>query len=167
MSARVSAIALSALILYPVAMLTPILTVRQLGHEHTSNLLDGTIALIREGQIAVGLVVLLGSIVAPVGKLLLMLALCAGDSVLHRAGHRPAYRLVEFLGRWGMIDVLLIAVLIAAAKLGDVVTITPGPGVLAFTAVVVLNIIASAMFDPGAVWEAHPWKPPSKPEPTA
>jgi paraquat-inducible protein A len=61
--------------------------------------------------------------------------------------------MVEFLGRWGMVDVLLVAVLVAVVKLGDLVTVTPGPGVLAFGSVVVLSLLASAAFDPHALWE--------------
>lgn len=52
-----------------------------------------------------------------------------------------------------MVDVLLVAVLVAMVKLGDLVEVTPGPGVAAFTAVVLLSLIASALFDPHAIWE--------------
>ena len=63
------------------------------------------------------------------------------------------YRVVEFTGRWGMLDVLLVTLLIAVVKLGDVVQVAPGPAALAFTAVVVLSLLAAATFDPHALWE--------------
>jgi paraquat-inducible protein A len=63
------------------------------------------------------------------------------------------YRAIEAAGRWGMIDVLLVAVTIAAVKLGDLVVVTPGPGVVAFGACVVLSLAASAVFNPHAIWE--------------
>ena len=61
--------------------------------------------------------------------------------------------MIEFIGRWGMVDVLLVAVLVAVVKLGDLVEVTPGPGVVVFGGVVILSLIASAMFDPHAIWE--------------
>ena len=67
-----------------------------------------------------------------------------------RAG---TYRLVEWTGRWGMLDVLLVTMLVAVLKLRDLVEVTPGPAAIAFTAMVVLSLLASAAFDPHRLWE--------------
>ena len=70
--------------------------------------------------------------------------------------HRAlTYRLVEWTGRWGMLDVLLVAILVAALKLGDVMDVTPGPAAAAFAVCVVLSLLATALFDPRSVWETQ------------
>ena len=83
-------------------------------------------------------------------------ALSAGEMLLPSRQRALTYRLVEFLGRWGMLDVVLIAVLVAAVKLGDLVEVRPGPGLAVFASVVVLSLLASASFDPHGLWETKP-----------
>ncbi|MCA8981409.1 MAG: paraquat-inducible protein A, partial [Planctomycetes bacterium] len=61
--------------------------------------------------------------------------------------------IVEWAGRWGMLDVLLIAMVVTWVKVGDLVEVTPGPGVIAFTLCVLLSLLASARFDPHVLWE--------------
>ena len=133
-------------------MSLPVLEVTRLGHVHDATIWSGVVALLAEGQVFVGVIVLFASVVAPILKLLTMLVLCVplrtGRS--HRA---MAYRLVEWIGRWGMLDVLLVAVLVAVVKLGDVVRVQPGLGLAAFAGVVVLSLLASAVFDPHSIWE--------------
>lgn len=155
-SARAGAFALGALLLYPLAMSLPILTVTELGHTTESTIWSGMVSLLAEGHIAVGLVVLFCSVVAPIAKLGAIVALSAGDALLAREHRAPTFHAVEFLGRWGMLDVVLIALLVAALKLGDVVRVHPGPGIAAFAGVVVLSILASAFFDPHTVWDERP-----------
>ena len=70
-----------------------------------------------------------------------------------RHRHRALmYHLVELLGRWGMLDVLLVAVMIAYVKLGDLITIQPGPGLQAFIIMVLLSLLASLCFNPRLMW---------------
>lgn len=153
-AARAAALAAAALIVYPVALFTPVMTIERLGHESAASIWHGTITLLAEGHLAVGIAVLCFSIVAPVAKLSAIFALTAGVSM--RAHHRAAtYRFVEWVGRWGMVDVLLVAVLVAMVKLGDLVEVTPGIGVVAFGGVVMLSMLASAAFDPHQIWRSE------------
>jgi paraquat-inducible protein A len=157
-SARAAALALTALIVYPFALFSPVMTIERLGHTSEASIWQGTIALLAEGHLAVGLAVLGFSIVAPVAKLAAVFALTAGLRL--RAHHRAAtYRFVEWIGRWGMVDVLLVAILVAAVKLGDLVEVTPGLGVAAFGLVVILSILASAAFDPHQIWQDDAGRP--------
>lgn len=152
-ASRVAAISLAALILYPLAVSLPVMRIERLGHEQTSSIWGGMIDLLAEGHLFVGLALLLFSVVTPIGKLGALLLLCTGDRLM-RASHRAVtYRAVEFLGRWGMVDVLLVALVVAMVKLGDLVEVTPGVGVIAFGSVVILSLLASAAFDPHAIWE--------------
>lgn len=139
--------------MYPLAVVLPIMTVERLGNASAASVWSGTVGLLAEGHYAVGVTVLVFSILAPLGKLSALLVLSTGLSL--RREHRAAtFHAVEFVGRWGMLDVLLVAVVVAAVKLGDLVTVTPGPGVVVFGGVVVLSLLASMSFDPHGLWEA-------------
>ncbi len=152
-SARTAAFASAALIVYPFALTWPVMRIERLGHASDASIWSGMVGLLGEGHVFVGLVVLLFSIVAPVSKLVALFALCAGRRTLEAHERALTYRGIEFIGRWGMVDVLLVAVVVAAVKLGDLVEVTPGPGVVAFGVVVMLSLIASMVFDPHAIWE--------------
>jgi len=154
-AARAAALAATALIIYPAALFSPVMTIEQFGHTAQASIWNGMVSLLAQGHLVVGLAVLCFSIIAPVGKLIAIFILTTGVSM--RAGHRArTYRFVEWIGRWGMVDVLLVAILVAALKLGDLVEVTPGIGVAAFAAVVILSILASAAFDPHQIWKPEP-----------
>ena len=151
-SARCFAAALGALILYFPAILLPILEIEKLGHHHVSSLLGGTIDLILHGNLFVGFVVLFFSIILPLVKLVALLEL-SHIGLTHRKHRAWTYRVVEWTGRWSMMDVLLLALLVTLVKLGDLVAFQLGPAVFAFVMCVVMSMIASVMFDPHAIWE--------------
>lgn len=154
--ARTAALASAALIVYPLALALPVMRIERLGHASDASIWSGMIGLLAEGHLFVGGIVLLFSIVAPIAKLIALFLLCAGRRGLEARHRARTYRMVEFIGRWGMVDVLLVAVVVAAVKLGDLVEVTPGPGVVAFGFVVILSLLASAAFDPHAIWETEP-----------
>ena len=147
------ALALAALICYPIGVLLPVMRLEQLGHVHEASIWSGSISLLAHGQWLIGIVVLACSIVIPILKLAGIFFLTLRPAWLERHHQAWMYRWIERMGRWGMIDVLLVAVLIAAVKLGDLVVVTPGPGVVAFGACVVLSVLATACFNPHAIWE--------------
>ena len=64
------------------------------------------------------------------------------------------YRLVELVGRWSMLDIYVITILVALVQFGSVATIEAGPGAIAFGAVVVLTMFAALSFDPRLIWDA-------------
>ena len=141
--------------LLPFGVTLPMLEVERFGHETAASILGGVRQLLADGDLFVGGVILLCSVVLPATKLAALLVLSAGGLGL-RARHRSlTYRIVEWTGRWGMLDVLLVAVLIAALKLGDTVRVHPGPAAFAFTCCVVLSLVAAACFDPHALWETE------------
>lgn len=151
-SARCFAAAMGGLILYFPAILLPILEIEKMGHHHTASLLGGTWDLIWHGSLFVGVIVLLFSIILPLVKLLALLELSMIG--LTHCQHRAwTYRVVEWTGRWSMMDVLLLALLVTLVKLGDLVSFQLGPAVVAFVMCVLMSMIASVMFDPHAIWE--------------
>ena len=68
-------------------------------------------------------------------------------------GRTHISKFIDAIGPWAMLDVFLLAILVALVKLGQFATILPGRGLLAFTCVVILTILASASFDPRLMWE--------------
>lgn len=151
---RVVALSLSALVLYPAAILLPIMEIHRFGFDSQASIWTGMVGLYADGHGWIASVILLFSIVAPIGKLGLLLVVCLGRATMGDRDRSLAYGLVERLGRWGMVDVMLVAILIAVVKLGDVVTVTPGAGAAVFGAVVLLSMVASGMFEPRMIWES-------------
>ena len=152
-NALCAALCLAALICYPLGVFLPVLQLETLGHTQQASIWGGSISLITSGQLFVGLVVLACSVVIPAIKLAGLLVLTSRTNLIAQRKRAHLYRWIELIGRWGMIDVLLVAMLVAAVKLGDIVSVQPGPGVAAFAAVVTLSLAASAAFDPHAIWE--------------
>jgi paraquat-inducible protein A len=150
-------LALGALVLYWPAILLPILKIERLGHRHESSVLSGTFELLAHGNWFVGMVVLLFSVVFPLVKVLLLLELSLSN-LMHRRHKALTYRIMEFAGKWSMLDVMLLALLVMLVKLGNLVEIHFGPAVIAFVLCVALSMLASMAFDPHAIWEEQPGK---------
>lgn len=154
-----AALAIAALILYVPANIYPIMRMHFHGAYSESTVWDGVVSLANSNQWFVALIVFLASIVIPVLKLagLLFLVISARFRVGRRLRDRTRiYKFIDVIGPWAMLDVFLLAVLVALVKLGSIATILPGPGLIAFSAVVVLTMLASASFDPKMIWQAKP-----------
>jgi len=148
-----AAAALAALVLYPLAITLPIMEIARFGHRSSASIWTGSVGLLGDGHLFVGGVVLLCSVVLPLGKLVSLFALTTGRRRFSKRHRALTYRVVELTGRWGMLDVLLIAVIVAWIKVGDLVEVTAGPAAVAFTACVLLSLLASAWFDPHLLWD--------------
>ncbi len=143
------AFSLTALILYIPANLFPFMTIELYGNRNSSTIWTGVVALAESGSVAIALVVFLASIVIPFIKLALLfyLALSAKQKK-HPNFKNRLYQIIEAIGRWSMLDIFLLAVLVAIMKLGPWTTVEPGLGALLFALVVIFTMLASASFDP-------------------
>lgn len=130
----------------------PILEIEQLGLRSKSSLLGGTFELFQHGNYFVATVVFLFSILFPLTKIVLLLELSLLE-LLHRKHKAVTLRLMEQLGKWSMMDVMLLAFLVMLVKLGDMVEFHFGPAIIAFVLCVAMSMIASITFDPHAIWE--------------
>ncbi len=151
-ASRTAAAALAAFILFWPAVLLPVLEIEQLGHTHQSSILGGIFDLLAHGSWFVGIIVLVFSIVFPLAKIILLLELSLLE-LLGREQKAWTLRMMEHLGKWSMMDVLLLAFLVMMVKLGDMVEFHLGPAVLAFVLCVAMSMVASLSFDPHAIWE--------------
>ena len=153
---RTAAYSLAALIFYVPANIYPILTMNLYGAYSENTVWDGCVSLFRHDQWLVAAIVFLASILIPLCKLLglfyLVVTTQAG-STRRRRERTWIYRIIDVIGPWAMLDVFLLAILVALVKLEQLATILPGRGLLAFTAMVTLTILASASFDPKLIWD--------------
>lgn len=151
-ASRTAAAAFGAFVLFWPAILLPILEVEQLGIQSRSSILSGIFELFHHGSYFVGAVVLTFSILFPLTKIVLLLELSMLE-MLHQKHKAFTLRLMEHLGKWSMMDVMLLAFLVMLVKLGDMVEFHFGPAILAFVLCVAMSMIASICFDPHAIWE--------------
>ena len=151
-ASRTAAAALAAFVLFWPAILCPILQIEKLGHQQQSSILSGTIDLLSHGSWLVGGIVLLFSVIFPLTKIVLLLELSLLE-FLHRRHKAMTLRIMEHVGKWSMMDVMLLAFLVMLVKLGNLVEFHFGPAVMAFIACVVMSMVASLSFDPHAIWE--------------
>jgi paraquat-inducible protein A len=148
---------LAAAILYLPANLYPILESRTVAGVERDTILQGVVLLWNSGSWPLALLVVFASVVVPLLKLMSMTLLLV--SVQARWGWRVRerarlYRLVEFVGRWSMLDIYVVAFLVALVRLKALATMDAGPGALAFGAVVVLTMLSAQAFDPRLLWDA-------------
>lgn len=151
-ASRTAAAALAALILFWPAVLLPVLEIERLGNVHQSSILGGILDLFAHGSYFVASVVLVFSIVFPLAKIVLLLELSLLD-LLERKHKASTLRLMEHLGKWSMMDVLLLALLVMLVKVGEMVEFHLGPAVVVFVLCVAMSMIASLSFDPHSIWE--------------
>lgn len=149
---KTSAFALTALILLLPSLFLPIMELETFGHRHASGIIAGVTSLFREGHFVLGGLILICSVIFPITKLSLLLFLSHSRDRLSVGGQAHLLRLLETAGRWGMLDVLLIALLVAAVKLGNMLHITPGPAALLFTLAVCFSLLAGSAVNPDLVW---------------
>ncbi len=152
---RTLALSLAALILYVPANVFPIVTTDYWGMEEKTTIYQGVFGLFQQGNYLVGGLVFCTSILTPALKILGLLFLCA---TVNWPGWRRfrtwTYKIIRVIDPWNMLEVTLLAMLVAIAELGNLATVHPGAGVFSFAAVVVLTIAATISFDPRLVWEA-------------
>ena len=153
---RTLALLITACLLYIPANLYPIMFTDQLGKSEGSTILGGVILLIHHDAIPVALVIFLFSVMVPIGKLLSMFYLVWTVKRHSRVTPRQRtvmYQVTEFVGKWSMVDVFVVAILAALVHLGGLLAIRPGVAALSFAGVVIVTMIAAESFDPRLIWD--------------
>jgi paraquat-inducible protein A len=156
--ARTWALVVTAIILYLPANLLPVMTVIHFGRGEPDTILSGVKELIGAGMWPVALLVFFASITVPVLKLIGLTFLLITTQRRSRWRLRDRslmYRIIEQVGRWSMVDIFMISILVALVNLGSLATIEPGVGAICFAAVVIITMSASMSFDPRLIWDAE------------
>jgi len=154
-SALSIALLIAAAILYVPANVLPVLTTTTVVSSESDTIMSGVILLYATGSWPLALIVLIASIVIPIGKIVALAFVLITVQRRTTTGDRQRtrlYRLVELIGRWSMLDVFVVAVLVVVVKLGPLMSVEPGIGVMYFMLVVVLTMIAAHAFDPRLIW---------------
>ena len=156
--ATTAALVLSAAALYIPANLLPVMHTHTFFSEDDDTIMSGVLSLIQEGSWPLALLVFVASIVVPLLKLVAMgwlLTSVARQSPGSALQKSRLFRLVEFIGRWSMLDVYAIALLVSLVQIRSLATIQVGFGALCFCAVVVLTMLAAQSFDERLLWDTH------------
>ena len=150
------ALVLTGILLLIPANFLPIMTSSTLGKETTSTILGGVILLWKHGDYVLALIILTASFLVPVTKLGALCWLCyqtTRPSQIDAAQNTLVYRATEIVGRWSMVDVFVVAILVALIQVGSLMSITPGPGAFAFAGAVVATMVAAMKFDSRLLWD--------------
>lgn len=158
------ALLMTACLLYIPANIYPIMLSTRLGQTQPKTIVGGVIDLINAGSWPIAFVIFSASILVPVGKIMALAWLClrvGKSSELSYQSQIRMYRVIEFIGRWSMVDVFVVAILVALIQAGNFVSITPGPAAFAFGLVVISTMLAAIHFDPRLIWDKPVTKPAS------
>lgn len=156
-NARAAALLLAAALLSVPANALPVMTMVRFGRAETNTIFSGVLELIRNDLWGLAALIFVASVIVPCLKILLMGILLA---MTHARSSRllklrtRAYRVVAGIGRWSLVDVFAVTLLVSLVHMGKLAAVLPGDGALAFGVVVVLTMIAAELFDPRRMWDA-------------
>ena len=145
-----------ASVLYIPANMLPVMESGSIFGFQSDTILSGVMFLWRTGSWGLAVIIFVASIVIPLAKLCIvafLLATAQGRSVWNPRARARMHRFMSLIGRWSMVDIFVGAMLVALVQFKTVATIHPGPGAIAFGAVVVLTMLASLSYDPRLTWD--------------
>jgi paraquat-inducible protein A len=155
---RTWALLVAAALLYLPANLLPILHTTSILGKREDTIVSGVVHLWTSGDRVIAIVVVVASVLFPLFKLLTLAVLAwttQRESSWPPSQRMKLFRVVEHLGRWSMLDVFVVATTITLVNFGPLATATAGWGITAFSAVVVLTMLAAMQFDPRLIWDNH------------
>jgi paraquat-inducible protein A len=155
--ARAWALTLTAAILYIPANVFPVMTVTSLGRAQSDTIMSGVLYLLEHGMWPLAALIFFASVFVPLLKLIAIAFLLTSvqRGWAWRAVDRTRlYGLTEVIGRWSMVDIYVVTILVALVKLGNLASIEAGIGAVFFGAVVVITMLAAESFDPRLIWDA-------------
>jgi paraquat-inducible protein A len=153
---RTLALLIAASVLYIPANIFPIMTTVQFGQSVDSTIIGGVVLLWKMKSYSVALVILIASVLVPIGKILSIAALSwtvSREKTTSRRQRTSLYRITELVGKWSMVDVFVVAILVALIQITGIIVIRPGSAALAFAGMVILTMFAAESFDPRLIWD--------------
>lgn len=153
---RTWALIIAAAVLYVPANVLPMTTVISFGNAQSDTILSGVLYFIKTGMWPIALIIFVASIVVPLAKIFILsflLITVQRGSTWRRRDRTRLYRITEAIGRWSMVDIFVITILVALVNLGSLASIQAGPAAVFFAAVVILTMLAAMGFDPRLIWD--------------
>ncbi|AOB32246.1 paraquat-inducible protein A [Bordetella sp. H567] len=151
------AFVLAAIVLYIPANVLPVMDTSSLFGAQADTIMSGVVYLWTSGSWPLAVVVFIASVAVPLLKifaLVFLVTMVQRGSAWMPVRRTRIYRLVELVGRWSMLDIYVITLLVALVQFSALATIKAGPAAIAFGAVVVLTMLAARSFDPRLIWDA-------------
>jgi paraquat-inducible protein A len=154
--ARTWALICAAILLYIPANALPMTITSSLGIKVADTILSGVIYFLQSGSWEIAAVIFVASIFVPIAKLMILILLLLSvqfKSTWRLKDRTTLYRLTELVGRWSMVDIYVVTILVALVRLGAIATIEAGPAAIFFASVVVTTMFAAESFDPRLMWD--------------
>lgn len=149
------ALLLTSIVLYIPANIYPIMHTTYLGEKTANTILGGVITLWSHGSYPVAVIIFVASVLVPVIKIIALGWLCfrvKTNGIRFFINNQRLYRMTEFIGRWSMVDVFVVTVLVALIQLGNLMNIQPGIATISFAGMVVTTMLAAMSFDSRLIW---------------
>ncbi len=149
---------ITSLILVFPANILPIMRVDFMGSQEYSTIMDGIIYFFKEGSYGIGIIILTASILVPLFKVIGIALILLSIKFRWRSWLRHKdlmFRFIEFIGRWSMLDIFVIALLMATVDFGFLTSIAAGPAAGFFCGVVISTMLAAISFDTRLIWDAY------------
>ena len=150
------ALLISALIMYIPANIEPIMYTTSFGDERADTILGGVLYFLEDGDWPLALIIFVASVLLPLLKIFSISYLLISvnrEMVKRRVENTRLYRLAELVGRWSMLDVFVVGIMVTLVKLESFSIVIPGVGAASFASVVVLTLLATRSFDPRLIWD--------------
>ncbi|WP_321312005.1 paraquat-inducible protein A [Halarcobacter sp.] len=150
------ALVISAMLLYIPAMVYPIMNITQLGVDNESTIIEGIISFLDYKDYFIAIVILVASVIIPliklIGLFLIFLSLLISNNMDNKL-KLNIFNTIEFIGKWSMVDIYVVALLSSLVQVGEIFNIKGGLAATSFTLVVVLTMIAANSFDTRIIWD--------------
>ena len=153
---RVIALLLTATLFSIPAQSLPIMVTKALGKEDPATIIAGAMLFLKHGDWPIALIIFTASVLIPFGKIMAIAWLCLATrrtSPMNMKTQMRLYRVTEWIGRWSMVDVFVIAIVVAMLQIGQILSVAPGLGGIAFCGMVIFTMLASHQFDPRLIWD--------------
>ena len=150
------ALVIASIIFYIPANLFPMMEVHGISGTHADTILSGVLYFLETGSYLIASVIFIASIVVPITKLAILIYLLLSvqrNSPIAKRTRKRLYILTEIIGKWSMVDVYVVAMMIALVHFGGLTEIRAGTGVTYFLLVVLLTMLAAMHFDPKLIWD--------------
>jgi paraquat-inducible protein A len=151
------ALIITSVVLYIPANIFPIMNARLFGQDDPSTIIGGVILLWHHGSYPIAIIIFIASVLVPVSKIFVLAWLnysVQKESELLVKERMTLYRVAEFVGRWSMVDVFVVVILVSLVQLGDTMSVLPGYATMAFSGVVVVTMLAAMSFDSKLIYNS-------------
>jgi len=149
------ALLITSILLYIPANIYPIMYTTYLGEKTANTILGGVITLWSHGSYPIAAIIFVASVLVPVIKIVALGWLCFSvktNRIRFFNNNQRMYRMTEFVGRWSMVDVFVVTILVALIQFGALMNIQPGIATISFAGMVVVTMLAATSFDSRLIW---------------